>query len=179
MCQQSPLLEVALVHLDKPWIGSELPIGDNDLLLFSAATRVTVNNGRTARFWTSSWIDGVSPAAMCPALFKHSKHKKRSVAEGLGQDNWIRDIQLDLTAALLNEYVTLWVEIQNWQHDTTRDQTCEDVITWTRTSSGEYSASSAYNMQFDGGLGSWFPKKVWKVWAPSRCKTFMWLLLQN
>jgi hypothetical protein len=34
-------------------------------------------------------------------------------------------------------------------------------------------------MQFEGGIFSSFPKIVWKVWAPSKCKFFMWLLLQN
>lgn len=55
----------------------------------------------------------------------------------------------------------------------------QDTIIWTRTSSGEYTAKSAYDMPFDGGLASLFPKMVWKVWAPSKCKFFMWLLLQN
>jgi hypothetical protein len=55
----------------------------------------------------------------------------------------------------------------------------EDEIFWTRTSSGEYMAKSAYFMQFDGGVQSRFPVDVWNVWAPSRCKFFLWLMLQN
>jgi hypothetical protein len=53
----------------KPWCQSELPVDDTDHALFAAATQVTVNNGRTAKFWTSSWLDGMLPAAMFPALF--------------------------------------------------------------------------------------------------------------
>jgi hypothetical protein len=34
-------------------------------------------------------------------------------------------------------------------------------------------------VQFDGSLGSSFPIKVCQVWAPSWCKFFVWLLLQN
>ena len=83
-------------------------------------------------------------------------------------------IHHDLTTALITEYVALWVAIQSIQWDPTNNQ--HDEIIWTRTASGEYSACSAYKMQFDGGLGSWFPAKVW---APARCKTFLWLLLED
>jgi hypothetical protein len=55
----------------------------------------------------------------------------------------------------------------------------QDDITWTRTASGEYSAKSAYLMQFDGSIRSSYPAKVWQVWAPSRYKFFIWLLLQQ
>jgi hypothetical protein len=39
----------------------ELPIVDTDQSLFTAATKVTVNNGKKARFWTASWIYGTLP----------------------------------------------------------------------------------------------------------------------
>jgi hypothetical protein len=55
----------------------------------------------------------------------------------------------------------------------------EDEIIWTRTMDEEYSASSTYTIQFEGSTQSSFPCKVWKVWAPSRCKFFLWLMLQN
>jgi hypothetical protein len=48
-----------------------------------------------------------------------------------------------------------------------------------RTMDGSYSAKSVCEMQFDGSLESSFPTKVWQVWAPSRCKFFIWLMLQN
>ncbi|WVZ88969.1 hypothetical protein U9M48_035436 [Paspalum notatum var. saurae] len=162
---------------EKPWVGMELPIDDTDRALFAAATRVMVNNGQRAKFWHSSWINGVSPALLFPELFKHSKRKNRTVAEALRDDNWIRDILHDLTVGLLSEYTQLWelVESVHFNHESA----AEDTITWTRTASGEYSASSAYKMQFEGGLHSDFPHTVWLVWAPAKCKFFLWLLLQN
>lgn len=83
----------------------------------------------------------------------------------------------DLTVPLLDEFVKLRGLIEEAQFD--HGATEPDTILWTRTASGEYSARSAYDMQFEGGALSSFPKTVWKVWAPFRCKFFMWLLLQN
>jgi hypothetical protein len=55
----------------------------------------------------------------------------------------------------------------------------DDEIIWTRSADGNYSAKSAYSMQFDGSVESSFPTKIWQVWAPSRCKFFVWLMLQK
>ena len=52
-------------------------------------------------------------------------------------------------------------------------------MTWKLTADGIYSARSAYHAQFFGSTDSIFPTKVWKVWAPTKCKFFMWLVLQD
>jgi hypothetical protein len=91
--------------------------------------------------------------------------------------NWIRDIMHEITADLLTQYVLLWelVEAAGFNH---HDQEADEIV-WTRTSGGKYSAKSAYDMQFEGSIGSSLLTSVWKVWAPSRCKFFLWLMLQN
>ena len=45
----------------------------------------------------------------------------------------------------MDEFVRLWElnDINNLE---------ADIIIWTRTANGEYSAKSAYDMQFEGGL---------------------------
>jgi hypothetical protein len=152
-------------------------VDDVDRALFAAVTRVTVQNGRRAKFWTSSWLDGMSSAAMFPALFKQSKRKNCSVADAMENDNWIRDIMQNISAKLFVDYVMLWILVDDAALDPTQQE--EDTITWTRTASGEYSAKSAYRMQFYDSVESTYPTKVWQVWAPSRCKFFIWLMLQN
>jgi hypothetical protein len=134
-----------------------------------------VQNGRRAKFWTSSWLDGMSPAAMFPALFRQRKRKNRSVA--VENDNRIRDIMQNISAELFVDYVMLWILVDDVALDLTQQE--EDTITWTRKASEEYSAKSAYRMQFYGNVESTYPAKVWQVWAPSRCKFFIWLMLQN
>jgi hypothetical protein len=73
------------------------------------------------------------------------------------------------------EFVELWsliIEVQLVEGS-------NDGITWKLTNSGEYTAASAYNAQFEGMINSYMMKTVWKTWAPSKCKLFAWLVLQN
>lgn len=53
------------------------------------------------------------------------------------------------------------------------------MIVWILKSSGEYTAKSAYEIQFCGQVISNFPKLIWKAWATPRSKFFLWLLLQD
>jgi hypothetical protein len=118
-----------------------------------------------------------APAAIFPALFKHAKRKNRSVADALEHDHWISDVMHNITPALFADYVLLWILVDQPGFNHLEQE--DDQIIWTRTANGVYSAKSAYLMQFDGSLESIFPAKVWHVWAPSRCKFFIWLMLQN
>jgi hypothetical protein len=82
---------------DKVWAGSDLPIDSTDEALIAVATRVCVHNGKRAKFWTSSWLDGLSPAALFPNLHAHAKRKNRSVADAMHNDTWIPDIMHQIT----------------------------------------------------------------------------------
>ena len=63
---------------------------------------------------------------------------------------WTSDIAHNLNAGLLSEFFVLWRHIytQSLQLDSAQ----EDEITWTLESSGEYSASSAYTIQFSDSM---------------------------
>ena len=123
-----------------PWVGMELPVDEVDFALFATATRVTINNGRTASFWWSSWLDGNAPALLFPLLFKHSKRKNRTVAEALSEEQWIRVVPYDLAVPLLDEFVRLWGLIEDVLFNA--GNTEADTITWTRTESREYTLHS-------------------------------------
>jgi hypothetical protein len=97
------------------------------------------------------------------------------VAEALHNDNWIRGLMHNLTTSLFADYVLLWTLVDAEPIHPLGQ--IEDEITCTRTTDGIYSVNSAYEMQFDGGIESTLPTKVWKVCAPSRCKFFIWLML--
>lgn len=44
------------VATDKPWLGLPVPCSDMDRELFAVATRVTLDDGKTASFWHNSWL---------------------------------------------------------------------------------------------------------------------------
>jgi hypothetical protein len=138
-----------------------LPVDEGDRALFATATRVQVHNGKTARFWTDYWLNGVAPDAMFPSLFQHSKRKGRTVAEAMTNENWIGDLMHNLTVELLIEYALLW-ELIDASHYDQHDHE-EDSIIWSLTGDGEYSVKSAYSAQFEGSVQSIFPFWVWKV----------------
>jgi hypothetical protein len=88
-----------------------------------------------------------------------AQQKEEPVAEAMQNEQWITDVMQDLTVPLLDEFVQLWglVEDAGFHQENLEP----DTIIWTRTSSGDYSAKSAYKMQFEGGIFSSFPKTVW------------------
>jgi hypothetical protein len=53
-------------------------------------------------------------------------------------------------------------------------ETQPDSIRWRLEESSDYSAKSAYRVQFSGAIYSGFPATVWRCWAPGKCKFFLW-----
>lgn len=155
----------------------ETPCSDGDRDLFAAATKVSIGDGSKAKFWESSWLDGLRPKDVAPKIFEISKRKACVVSKALDNNFWIRqiDIQQGLTLTHIQQFATLWEMISGvtLRHDR------QDTISWKFTSSGEYSASSAYLAQFAGLTFSTNSATIWKVWAPPKCKFFAWLILQN
>lgn len=134
------------------------------------STKVTIHNGKKARFWTSSWINGIAPATLFLGLYKHSQRKNRSMAEEIADDQQIRDIVHGITIDLLRDYFQLWELIEEEELHLPVSSKVEDEITWTMTSKGEYTSGSTYNLQFEGGTLSIFPTLIWHNWATPHCK---------
>jgi hypothetical protein len=149
---------------DKPWCNSKLPIDTVDEVLFVAVTRVTVHNWCTTRFWTSNWTQGTPLTSMFLGLFEHSKRENRTVAEVMVNEAWIRDLMHAISLDILTEYVMLWIVVDAIDFDPSGQG--QDEIIWMRTVSGEYSARSPYQMQFQGSIKSNLKALVWQVWAP-------------
>jgi hypothetical protein len=72
-------------HKDRAWNRLELPCDSRDRDLFAVSTVVTVGDGRTARFWTSSWIDGMTAKSLAPSLFQKAKRKKNNSPKGISR----------------------------------------------------------------------------------------------
>jgi hypothetical protein len=81
------------------------------------------------------------------------------MANAMVNGNWIRDLMPGITMQLFAKYVLLWSLIDATTFDPSANE--EDKIFWIRTPNAEYTASSTYNMQFDGGTKSPFLAKIW------------------
>lgn len=51
----------------------------------------------------------------------------------------------------------------------------EDQRSWRFSENGKYSARSAYLLSFEGSIGFKHWRRIWKSWAPPKCKMFLWL----
>jgi hypothetical protein len=83
----------------------------------------------------------------------------------------VQDITGGLTVEAIIEYLNLWDRLEGVQLHQDR----EDVVRWTGSPDGRYSARSAYQL-----LHRQLPRRpearlIWKSWAPLRVKLFMWL----
>jgi hypothetical protein len=134
-------------------------------------TEVTIGNAGPASFWSDSWA-GEPLRKRWPLLYDISRHKNRTVAEAICNDHWLLDLRGRVSPGLLPDFVML----REVARSCTLAPDTEDAFRW-RSPSGAYSATSAYALQFDGTEQSSL-RHILPVWAPPKCKFFVWLLLQ-
>jgi len=101
--------------------------------------------------------------------------KKRTVAQGLHEDQWIRDISGALTVQVLLDYLLIW--------DLTRNVVLRpdvsDRLIWKWTSDRVFFTASAYRAFFIGQYPIPGAKILKKTRAPGKCKFFGWLVLHD
>jgi len=161
---------------DHPWKGFETPCNRVDRLLFSASTTVTIGDGKTAKFWHDSWLDGMAPRNIAPHLFDLIPRKNNSVAHELSGQHWIKTLRSRITSSVqIEEFVSLWTRL--WDFQLQPDS--PDTIAWNRSPDGIFSVKSAYRAQFIGSYSHLNANLVWKARAEPKCKIFAWILLQE
>ena len=74
----------------------------------------------------------------------------------------------------LAEYLELWDALLGLALGPTDDQ-----HHWKLESSGSFSTKSAYRDFFLDSITVQPWKRLWKSWAPGKCKTFVWLAIRN
>ncbi|WVZ89347.1 hypothetical protein U9M48_035768 [Paspalum notatum var. saurae] len=163
---------------DRPWAGLPVQVSRHAQALFAAAIQINLGDGEDVLFWTDRWLFGNSVAELAPSLVLAVSKKARkccTVAQALTNRRWVTDIRGALTVQVLVEYLRIWELVD----EVSLQPGVPDQFHWTFTQSGHYSCQSAYQAFFLGGInfGPW--KRVWKSWAPLRCKFFMWLALKN
>ena len=158
---------------DRPWVGTEPPVTAVDRQLFRASTVVTLGDGAKASFWQSSWMQGQAPMDIFPDLFKLAWRKNKSVKEEVHNQNWVRGLWRMQTVEEMANFVKLWDLVQEVQLNNKPDS-----ITWKWTSDGNYTAKSAYNVQFLGSYSHFNGESIWKAESEGKHKFFAWLMVQ-
>jgi hypothetical protein len=86
----------------------------------------------------------------------------------------MRGLKRISTTEQIQQFVDLWTLV---------NQTCltqhPDEITWHFTTCEQYSARSAYAVQFLGSFADHTWDNLWAVKVENKCKFFCWLILQN
>jgi hypothetical protein len=88
---------------ERAWNNLKLPCDTRDKDLFAASTVVTIGDGKTATFWTSSWAQGKTFKTLAPTLFRKAKRKNITVQKALQDNKWISHILPILTAEEIHE----------------------------------------------------------------------------
>ena len=162
---------------EKAWVFFPVQAQPQVHSFFEMAVQTVIGNGKNTRFWTDSWLLGQSLKQFLPHLFSAipARARKRTVYDALTGGRWISDIRGALSVQVLVEYLYLWdllsiVELQ---------PEVEDIHIWRFSNSGIYTTKSAYEAFFIGAthFGSW--ERIWKSWAPGKCKFFMWTVAHN
>jgi hypothetical protein len=129
-------------------------------------------------FWTDKWLHGRRISDLAPRLFQIIPKKyvnKRTVQEALSNRSLISDIKDALTVGALIDYLHLWEVLSEFELQPGR----EDKHIFSVASDGIYSAKSAYKGLFLGSSTFGRYRRMWKTWAPSKCKFFIWLVAHN
>uniref|UniRef100_A0ACD5YC02 Uncharacterized protein n=1 Tax=Avena sativa TaxID=4498 RepID=A0ACD5YC02_AVESA len=149
-----------------------IPCNKTDRQLFSAATRITIENGQTTSFWTDRWLGGQAPCEIAPNIYKISSRKNQCVQDALANGKWMQDLRTRWTDNHLVQLIGLAELLDEVQLSSDPDS-----ISWCVGKDDFYTAKYAYQLQFFGSVRTEFKQLIWKVWAPARCKFFIWTLM--
>lgn len=141
---------------NRPWADFNIHVPDQIKAFFAAAVYSEVGDGATTLFWTDRWLRGQSIADLAPRLLEIIpvwRRRKRTVQQALVNHAWVSDILGGLPVGVLIDYLRLWDILANIQ----LQPGIEDKHIWRFSSSGQYSAKTAYEGFFLGStiFSSW------------------------
>lgn len=160
------------------WADLKIRVHPNAASMFACSVVSLVGDGSQTSFWTDRWRHGQALCDLAPVLVSRVPNRflqSRTMKDALTKNGWVNDISGSISAQFLSEYFMVWDLIQGFQlHPGVSDQ-----HHWTPSASGEYSSKSAYHRFFEGMVTFEPAARVWKSWAPPRCKFFIWLASLN
>jgi hypothetical protein len=158
---------------DKPWAFLPLQLGTVLEDLYSMTVVTEIGDGTNTLFWEDRWITSqrIRDIALAMVNMVPKKWiKKRTVHEALQNACWIQDIHGQVSIQLILEFLSLW-DLSGF----TLHQGVPDTHIWRLSSTSQYSAKSAYEALCQGSIKFDPWTRIWKSWAPRKCKFFLWL----
>jgi hypothetical protein len=144
----------------------------NSFLIVQLSVVTRVRSGTKTNFWTDKWLNGNSISILAPEVL--CKVDRKNVAEALQDRSWVRDIRSPLSLIGIQQYHLLWDTLV--AVSLTDD---EDKHEWRHEVSGHFSSASCYKTLFMGSITFEPWKRLWKSWAPPKCKMFLWLAMRD
>jgi hypothetical protein len=144
---------------------------------FDLSVFTILGNGATTLFWSDRWIHGNTIQDIAPevvSMVGRKAYSSRTVAQALDNWHWVSDICGPLSLRGLQQYLLLWDTLGEVR--LSRDA---DKHVWMHSSSGMFSSKSCYKAFFMGSISFEPWKRLWKSWAPPKCKFFLWLAIRN
>jgi hypothetical protein len=162
----------------RPWAQFQIQSPKEVQSLIDMAVVTTVGDGSNTYFWEDRWLNGKAVREIAPAVAAMVPKRivnKRRVNEALHNMQWIADFRGALTSRVLLEYLELFQILD----EVVLHQGMPDTHIWRLSASGQYSTNSAYKALFQGATLFDPANRVWKIWAPNKCRIFMWLVEHN
>ncbi|KAM0827058.1 hypothetical protein ACQ4PT_068438 [Festuca glaucescens] len=162
---------------NRSWAGLDLKAMPAATQLFNASVIVNIGDGASTLFWLDPWIDGLTAAAIAPAvlaLVKPRFQKIRSVQQALVDNAWALDIRGALSVDAVVQYLRLWSAV-----DRTPTGAGDDTFRWKWIAHGGFSSRSAYYIQHEGTGAMAGATNVWNLFAPMAFKIHAWLALRH
>jgi hypothetical protein len=165
------------VNRDRAWAALPLKMSTEAVAFFRASTHTVVGNGHNTLFWLDSWINGVAVRTLAPTLLQYVSRRNintLTVATGLANRRWVRQIEGGVSVQATLEYLRVWHVVEAVVLSDTPDR-----LVWRWQSDGSFSVNSAYLALNHGSHPIPGCVLVWDIWAPARIKMFLWLALRR
>lgn len=136
-------------ELDKPWASVPIQSSACAKALLSMAVATEIGDGRNTLFWSDRWIMGQRIAIISPlisSMILKRTANRRTIADAFANQAWVQDIHGVATVEVIIEFLQLWDLIT----EVDLQPGVNDNHFWCLTSSGRYSARSAYEALFQG-----------------------------
>lgn len=97
-----------LEHEDRPWTMANWESDKDVRDIFSSIAQHMVGDGRRINFWRGNWLPrGESIVNNWPIIFCFVGRTKITVAQGLTNNRWVRDLQGSISNRALADYLNL------------------------------------------------------------------------